>query len=125
MTSGGSIARIFHIALSSEWKQALEEGEYCTGSLEHDGFIHFSTGKQLLRTANKYYTGRRDMVLLVIDPAMLASELRYEPIEDGQMFPHLYGKLNLDAVLEVLPFTPQEDGTFIWPKPLAKNEDEL
>lgn len=125
MNSGSSPARVFHIALSSEWNQALEEGAYRTGSLEQEGFIHFSTGKQLLRTANKFYTGRRDVVLLVIDPAMLACELRYEPIEDGQMFPHLYGKLNLDSVLEVLPFTPQEDGTFVWPDLLAKNEDEL
>lgn len=125
MNSGSSPARIFHIALSSEWNQALEEGAYRTGSLEQEGFIHFSTGKQLLRTANKFFAGRRDVVLLVIDPTMLAAELRDEPIEDGQMFPHLYGKLNLDAVLEVLPFTPQEDGTFIWPETLAKNEDEL
>lgn len=125
MNSGSSPARIFHIALSSEWNQALEEGAYRTGSLEQEGFIHFSTGKQLLRTANKYYTGKRDVVLLVIDPAMLACELRYEPIEDGQMFPHLYGALNLDAVLEMLPFKPQDDGTFIWPDTLAKNEDEL
>lgn len=125
MNSGSSPARIFHIALSSEWNQALEEGAYRTGSLEQEGFIHFSTGKQLLRTANKFFAGRRDVVLLVIDPTMLAAELRNEPIEDGQMFPHLYGKLNLDAVLEVLPFTPQEDGTFIWPETLAKNEDEL
>lgn len=125
MNSDSSPARIFHIALSSEWNQALEEGAYRTGSLEQEGFIHFSTGKQLLRTANKFFAGRRDVVLLVIDPTMLAAELRDEPIEDGQMFPHLYGKLNLDAVLEVLPFTPQEDGTFIWPETLAKNEDEL
>lgn len=125
MKSGVFPARIFHIALSKEWNQALQDGSYRTGSLENEGFIHLSTGKQLLRTANKFYVGNRDVVLLVIDPGLLASELRYEPIEDGQLFPHVYGELNLDAVIKVLPFNPQADGSFVWPEALEKNEDEL
>lgn len=123
--SGVFPSRIFHIARSKEWNQALLEGSYRTGSLENEGFIHFSTGKQLLRTANKFYAGNRDVVLLVIVPGLLVSELRYEPIEDGQLFPHLYGELNLDAVNKVLPFTPKADGSFGWPESLEKNEDEL
>jgi len=125
MMSGVSPSRIFHIALSKEWNRALLDGSYRTGSLENEGFIHFSTGKQLLRTADKFYAGNRDVVLLVIDPGLLAGELRYEPIEDGQLFPHLYGELNLDAVTIVLPFKPQADGSFVWPESLEKNEDEL
>ena len=116
--------RIFHIAQAHEWSKALENGAYSTGSLETEGFIHFSTGRQLLRTANKFYHGNRNVVLLLIDPKLLAAELRYEPIEDGQEFPHLYGKLNLDAVTEVLVFAPESDGSFVWPAGLAKNEDE-
>ena len=116
--------RIFHIAQAHEWSKALENGAYSTGSLETEGFIHFSTGRQLLRTANKFYHGNRNVVLLLIDPKLLAAELRYEPIEDGQEFPHLYGKLNLDAVTEVLVFAPESDDSFVWPARLAKNEDE-
>jgi len=117
--------RIFHIASSSEWEQALENGTYRTGSLDSEGFIHFSTGSQLLRTANKYYHGNRNAILLIIDPQKLAAELRYEPIADGQEFPHLYGELNLEAVVQVLSFNPENDGSFTWPVTLAKNEDEL
>jgi uncharacterized protein (DUF952 family) len=117
--------RIFHIARISEWADALENGSYRTGSLESEGFIHFSTGRQLLRTANKFYFGDRNVVLIQIDPQKLAAELRYEPIADGQEFPHLYGELNLDAVSQVLPFSPNSDGSFSWPKALIPNEDEL
>ena len=124
MSEPGRPKRIFHIALAHEWSKALENGAYTTSSLETEGFIHFSTGHQLLRTANKFYRGNRDVVLLSIDPKRLAAELRYEPIEDGQEFPHLYGQLNLDAVTAVLVFTPESDGSFAWPAGLAKNEDE-
>jgi len=117
-------ARIFHIARSDEWQQALEDGAYRTGSLDTEGFIHFSTGKQLLRTADKFFHGNRDVVLLIIDPARLAAELRYEPVGE-QFFPHLYGILNLDAVSRVIPFTPRPDGTFAWPETLQRNEGEL
>jgi len=117
-------ARLFHIAIASEWRQALERGRYWTGSLNQEGFIHFSTGKQLLRSANKYYSGRDDVVLLWIDPARLVAELKYEPISDGQLFPHLYGELNLDAVIRVIDFKPQADGSFSWPDSLGQTEDE-
>lgn len=124
MNSDNVPPRIFHIAQAREWKMALENGSYFTGSLDSEGFIHFSTGKQLLRTANKFYYDNQDVVLLVIDPKMLAAELKYEPVGE-QFFPHLYGQLNLDAVTQVLPFKPLPDGTFEWPESLPKNEDEL
>lgn len=124
MTFESSPARLFHIALASEWRQALERGEYVTASLNQEGFIHFSTGKQLLRSANKYYYGRDDVVLLWIDPVKLVAELKYEPISDGQFFPHLYGELNLDAVIRVIDFKLQPDGLFSWPQAIAQNEDE-
>ena len=60
--------------------------------------------------------GRRDLVLLVIDPARLAAELVYEDCyEVGQAFPHIYGPLNLNAVVSVVPFPPLPDGTFALP----------
>lgn len=123
MTNSASTSRIFHIALSSEWKRALEVGAYRTGSLDEEGFIHFSTGKQLLRTANKFFLGNRAVLLLIIEPHLLTADLRFEPVGD-QLFPHLYGELNLEAVTQVLPFEPQTDGTFEWPESLSPEGDE-
>jgi uncharacterized protein (DUF952 family) len=81
-----------------------------------EGFIHCSTPEQVLRVANARFRGREDLVLLLIDSGMIAAEIRYENLEGGnERFPHIYGPLNLEAVINVLDFEPQADGTFLLP----------
>jgi uncharacterized protein (DUF952 family) len=106
---------VFHIAPRSHWQQAQQVGVYRASSLETEGFIHCSTVSQVIRTANTFFQGQRDLVLLRIDPARLNSELRYDVIETGERFPHLYGALNLNAVTQVIDFEPSSDGTFTLP----------
>lgn len=109
---------IYHITSLTDWEQALEVGQYTAASLNHEGFIHASNREQVTDTANLYYRGQTGLVLLEIDPSRLAAELRYEQgtgHTEPQLFPHLYGPLNLDAVMQVLPFDPQPDGTFCFP----------
>lgn len=65
--------------------------------------------------ANTFYAGRKDLLLLVIDPAKVASEIREEAVDGPERFPHIYGPLNLDAVTEVRSFLPGEDGLFLAP----------
>jgi uncharacterized protein (DUF952 family) len=77
-----------------------------------------------VRTANRFFRGQPDLVLLMIDPAKLHADLRYEAA-DGDLFPHIYGPLNGDAVPDVLPFPPQADGTFMLPKLLVANKHDL
>ncbi len=107
--------RIYHIASEKTWLEALEFGEYLHSSLGSDGFIHCSTGGQVVRTANRYFPGQSGLVLLEIDPALAASEIRYED-SGGEMFPHLYGPLNLDAVVDVMRFPPDAQGDFHFPE---------
>jgi uncharacterized protein (DUF952 family) len=106
---------VFHIAPRSHWQQAQKMGVYRASSLETEGFIHFSTVTQVIRTANTFFQGQRGLVLLYIDPNRLNSELRYDVIETGERFPHLYGALNLDAVIQVVDFEPGGDGKFTLP----------
>ena len=75
---------------------------------------------QILRVADSFYAGQHGLVLLVIDPRRLTSELRWEPGTDlpTDLFPHLYGPLNLQAVLKVLDFEPAADGKFHLPESL-------
>ena len=108
---------IYHIARRDEWQTALGHGEYRTGSLEGDGFIHCSLRRQVLPVANTLYRDQEDLVLLEIDPALVSAEIRHEG--DDDRFPHIYGPLNLDAVLRLAQFPPQSDGSFAFPPELA------
>lgn len=109
---------ILHIARREEWEQAQTEGTYRTPSLETQGFIHFSQPEQVVQTANTFYAGCAGLVLLCVDPARLRSGLRYEAGNEstGEVFPHLYGPLNVDAVVKVIEFSPGADGTFTLPE---------
>ena len=100
-----------------------QRGEYIAPSLETEGFIHCSTEKQVLHVANAFYRGKNDLVLLVLDEAKLKPELKWEPpaavgpapgISESDLFPHVFGPINLTAVASVLDFEPDPvSGTFI------------
>jgi uncharacterized protein (DUF952 family) len=103
--------QIVHICSPEDWQTAKVVGQYRAESLESEGFIHFSRPDQAVDTANRYYTGRRDLLLLWVDPKALNAELRWE-VSHGDQYPHLYGPLNLDAVTQATPFLPNDDGVF-------------
>lgn len=103
---------IFHIASLEDWKKSLEMGEYICPSLKSEGFIHFSTSDQVVSTANRHYIGTSGLVLLRVDVPKLSATIKYELAANGEIYPHLYGPLNLDAVEKVVDFPPNPDGTF-------------
>lgn len=108
---------LFHITPRADWERALRQGVYRAASLRREGFIHCSGRTQVVRVANTFYRGRRNLLLLVIDPARVQPAIRHERV-DGRRFPHIYGPLNLDAVVRVLEFPPRRDGTFALPAAL-------
>jgi uncharacterized protein (DUF952 family) len=109
---------IFHIATCADWEAAQTDGEYTRSSVDktlaEEGFIHASQASQVARTANKFYRGvPGGLVLLVIDEERVAAEVRYEDVPGAELpFPHIYGPLNTDAVVEARPFAAGPDGTF-------------
>lgn len=104
---------IFHITSRDTWQAAQARGAYTADSLATEGFIHCSDEHQVLWVANQRFRGRQDLVLLHIDPSRLATEVRYENLEGGvQLFPHVYGAIHVDAVVDVQPLTPHADGGF-------------
>jgi len=124
------MSMIYHITSHSTAVAAQKVGEYRTESLNKEGFIHFSQLHQLLGVANSFYGGQSDLVILVVDSSRLKAELRYEPpahpgtlseapgeislLDIDQLFPHLFGPLNFDAVLKVVDF-PSVAGRFELP----------
>src|SRR5512138_483406 len=112
---------IYHITSRTEWGEARQRGEYRAPSLETEGFIHCSTSEQVLPVAEKYYSGHNDLLLLVIDEARLSSDLKWEPpaggapppgVPEGVPFPHIYGPINLDAVIRAVDLETGPDGRY-------------
>lgn len=110
------MAIIFHITRSSDWQQAKQQGSYTSDSLSSEGFIHCSKPGQILATANRFYAGQNDLMLLAIVPARVQAELRFENSDvAGELFPHIYGPLNLDAVVNVMAYPAGPDGVLQLP----------
>lgn len=111
---------IFHIAEKKIWEIALSEGRYLPGGFKEEGFIHCSELEQVLDVANTLYSGRGDVVLIEIDSHRVNFPVKYESTEGNEeRFPHLYGPLLLDAVLQVYVFNPEDDGRFRLPEGLT------
>jgi uncharacterized protein (DUF952 family)/uridine phosphorylase len=117
---------ILHITPYKAWIAGRESGEYRTESLAREGFIHCSTPSQVIPVANSRYHGERDLVLLCIERGRVRASIRDEDCyETGQRFPHIYGPLNRDAVIQVLPLPPDVDGNFSLPPALAGERPSL
>ena len=106
---------IFHIAEKKIWDIAQTKGYYFPISLENEGFIHCSKKSQVLRVANKYYYDKQKLVLLEINLIKIEPEVKWEPGADApdELFPHIYGKLNITAVEKVEDFHQNESGIFV------------
>ena len=117
---------IYHITTQEEWNTAQSEGEYSAPSLQSEGFIHCSTVNQVVEVANAFYRDVLNLVLLCIDENKLSSEVKWEApahpeghdpktIDEAQLFPHVYGTINLDAVTKVVDMPKNDDGLYRLP----------
>ena len=108
---------ILHITSKASWAQARAAGIYRGDTLASEGFIHCSPPEQIVAVANRFYRGQTGLVVLVIDRARVRAPIRDENLKGGEtLFPHIYGPLNLDAVIQVIDFPPRADGGFSAPK---------
>ena len=116
---------IYHITSVSHWQKALSLGFYQADSLQTEGFIHGSTQAQVSKVANAFYWGQKQLIVLEVAPEKLHSCLQWESplhpdggiltdLEASEKFPHIYGTINLEAVLRVIPLELEPDGSFIF-----------
>ena len=93
---------IYHLIGVSDWETAKASGEVRPESLAAEGFIHCSENEdQALRVVSRLYAGRDDMLLLDVCPENLDAPVKREPSRSGEMYPHIYGPLNTNAVMRV------------------------
>ena len=94
---------IYHVVTLSDWQKALQQGFYEAASLATEGFIHTSKEEQVKGVLQRYYKDQTGLLLLHIDENKLTAPLKYELAPSvNEEFPHIYGQLNLDAVVQLI-----------------------
>lgn len=95
---------IYHVTTAADWQEAKQKGFYDHPSLNEEGFIHCSQEHQVSGVLERYFAGKTDLVKLVIDTDKLISKFIFDwSPSTHDTFPHVYGRINLDAVTEVVP----------------------
>ncbi len=107
--------RIYLLMTAEEIAHARTTGQWESASLPVEGFIHASPANQLKRVADKYYQQKHDVQIVCVRTDLLRSELRWEPAA-GSLYPHIYGPLNFNSVVDIVPTQRNEDGTFLIPQ---------
>ncbi len=94
---------IYHITTRRQWAEALEQNHYDSDTLATEGFIHCSTEPQVAGVLERYYKGKSDLVKLRINKSKIERPLIFELAGSiDEVFPHIYGSLNINAVEEVI-----------------------
>jgi uncharacterized protein (DUF952 family) len=106
------VRKIYKICPASAWREAERQGVY-RGSADdlRDGFIHFSTAAQVAETARRHFFGQKGLFLVEVNGDALGDALRWEHSRNDDLFPHLYGELDLGAVVSVRDIHARPDGT--------------
>jgi uncharacterized protein (DUF952 family) len=107
---------IYHLALEPDWQAALAAGEYRVSTLgrtlAEEGFIHASTASQVRGVADAVYADVTEpLILLTIDERRLTVPLQWDAVPgSAEPFPHLYGPLDVAAVVLATPLLRDEQG---------------
>lgn len=91
---------IYHIVLPEDWA-AFDTELYRAKSLETEGFIHCSFADQLDGVIKRYYKGVKKLVIIEIESDKLMSRVLKEPSTNNEIYPHIYGPINRDAIVGV------------------------
>jgi len=107
---------LYKICPATLWRDAERSGVFRGSEVDRrDNFIHFSTSGQVTETAAKHFAGQGDLLLISVDAGRLGDALKWEPSRGGALFPHLYGHLDLAAVVGVEPLPLGPDGRHVFP----------
>ena len=119
-TNDSSGPVIYKIVTADQWSSAQQHGEFLGAAIDlQDGYIHFSTGAQVKETVEKHFQGQLDLMIVAVDSDRLGQSLKWEPSRGGDLFPHLYGELSMDAVISVDDLPLGKGGGFIYPAELS------
>ena len=111
MYADGGSSNIFVLMSKATLRESQSSGQFAPESLQTEKFIHASPADQLTRVANKYYSENNTVYVAVVKKTAVQAPIKWEPATGG-LYPHIYGPLNMSAVVELQPFFRNEDGNF-------------
>lgn len=92
---------IYHIVLPEVWENFKDKDFYEAESLQTEGFIHCSFREQIEAVLQRYYKDSEKVLILEIEPEKLTSKLVNEPSTNNEIYPHIYGKINREAIVDI------------------------
>ena len=92
---------IYHIVLPEVWENFKNKDFYFAASLETEGFIHCSFLEQISGVLERYYKNAAKVLILHLETEKLTSKLVEEPSTNNEIYPHIYGQINTDAIIEI------------------------
>ncbi|MFO0883949.1 MAG: DUF952 domain-containing protein [Pirellulales bacterium] len=107
---------IYRLSERADWRAAQTSGLYLSADLGMEGFIHTSTAQQVMGVAFRYYQNRSDLVLIEMEEGPLGETLRWEASTGGELFPHVYGPIPLQAVRRISSFPEVSDSSQTTPE---------
>jgi uncharacterized protein (DUF952 family) len=92
---------IYHVTTQKEWNDCLGKAGYAPANFSREGFIHTCLNAQLTGVLDRYFKGQSNLLLLHIQEEKLKVPLKYEPSTLDELFPHIYGPINKEAIIKV------------------------
>jgi uncharacterized protein (DUF952 family) len=103
----------FHYTPIAHFEKFAPGEDYTPPQFAQEGFIHTTDGAEnMLKVVNRIYKDdHREFLVLYIDKTLVKSPIKYEDPEE--IYPHIYGPLNLDAVVDKRLALRAADGRFL------------
>ena len=102
---------VYKIMSAAEQRQMQSDGVFCGSPVDvADGYIHLSRGSQLASTLDRHFAGVEGLMLVGVDLSQLGDTVRWEPARGGELFPHIYGNLPIEAVVSIAAVERTADG---------------
>jgi uncharacterized protein (DUF952 family) len=102
---------VYKIMSQAELQQMQCDGVFHGSPVDiADGYIHLSCGSQLAATLDRHFSGVEGLMLVAVDLSQLGDSVQWEPARGGELFPHIYGRLPVEAVVAVAAVERSADG---------------
>ena len=105
---------IYHVITKEEWERVADSQFYAPESLNKEGFRHFSFMEQIPGVIDRFCRDQKSLIVLKVNINKIKSRLVFETVADIGIFPHLYGTLNIDSVVGVLPICIDDNNKIFW-----------